>query len=166
MRAIDLTGQKFAMLTVIERANNCGNRHAMWRCKCECGNEVVLVGTQIRTGRAISCGCDGRKRTKQSRTKHGMSRSRLYRTWCSMKLRCHNENSKAYRWYGKRGISVCEEWRNSFEVFCKWALSHGYTDELTIDRIDTNGNYEPSNCQWITMSENSIKSNMERKNKQ
>lgn len=81
-----------------------------------------------------------------------MRRSRLYTTWVNMRVRCNDETNKAYRWYGGRGIRVCEDWWR-FEAFLAWAKTSGYTDELTIDRIDTNGNYEPDNCRWVTMSE-------------
>lgn len=85
--------------------------------------------------------------------KHGMSNSRLYRAWDSMKARCYRKTTAPFKKYGGRGITVCDEWRNSFQAFCEWAMAHGYEDGLSLDRIDVNGNYEPSNCRWVSMKE-------------
>jgi hypothetical protein len=96
------------------------------------------------------------KRAEENRThgeSHGMNKTRLYRIWSGMNTRCYNERSKSYENYGSRGITVCEEWRNNYIAFREWALSHGYSDDLTIDRIDVNGNYCPENCQWVTPKE-------------
>ena len=95
-------------------------------------------------------------------TKHGMSKTRLYRAWTNMRDRCNRKNDKEYKHYGGKGIKVCDEWQNNFEAFMKWALSNGYDDTLTIDRIDTSGNYEPQNCRWITRKEqnNNMTSNV------
>lgn len=97
--------------------------------------------------------------------KHGESFTRLYRTWAGMKARCNNKFSSNFKYYGGRGIFVCQEWEADFTNFRNWALSHGYTDTLTIDRIKNDGNYEPSNCQWLTKSENTRKANLDRKKK-
>jgi hypothetical protein len=100
----------------------------------------------------MSCGC---LRKAGSHRTHNLSDTRLYRIWGNIKSRCYNTNIRQYKDYGARGITVCNEWLNSFEVFYEWAMANGYSEELTIDRIDVNGNYEPSNCRWITMKEQS-----------
>lgn len=144
---IDLTGQRFGMLTVIERAEKIGN-HISWICKCDCGNVTkAITGNNLKKGHVKSCGCMYRK--------HGMHGSRLYSIWNGMKTRCYNKNHIHYNDYGGRGITVCEEWKDDFKAFADWAMSNGYADNLTIDRIDANGNYEPSNCEWKCMKEQS-----------
>lgn len=165
MRALDLAGRKFGRLTAIEKVGK-QNGHITWRCKCDCGNEAVVQGTALKNGYTQSCGClwkeavseyrHGDRRRKavgKAHTTHGMSNKRIYRIWQAMRNRCGNPNKPDYKYYGGRGISVCEEWKNSFEPFYKWAMSNGYNDTLTIDRIDVNGNYEPNNCRWVTMAE-------------
>ena len=165
MKALDLTGQRFGRLTAIEKVGKQGG-HIMWLCQCECGNTTIVQGTVLKNGRTKSCGClwdeaiasfnhsERRKETtRKAKSKHGMKGTRLYRIWQGMKSRCGNPNIPCYPYYGGRGITVCDEWKNSFEAFRDWALSHGYSDELTIDRMDVNGNYEPSNCRWASMAE-------------
>ena len=156
-KCIDLTGQKFGRLTVIERANNYvspkGQQTAQWLCKCECGNLIVVRGDSLRTGNNLSCGCLGKEHRTASLTTHGHCNDRLYDIWQNMKDRCYNSHSERYRDYGGRGVVVCPEWLNGFEAFYNWAILNGYKDNLTLDRIDTNGNYEPSNCRWATYKE-------------
>lgn len=146
----DLTGKKFGKLTVIKY---CGtvNHKATFECLCECGNTKVIQGVLLSNGHTRSCGCLAENNTDQ--TKHGMSKTHIYGVWCTMKSRCYNKNSQHYSLYGGRGITVCEEWLNDFMAFYEWSMSNGYSDDLTIDRIDTNGNYEPSNCRWVTVKE-------------
>lgn len=151
----DLTGTRFGELLVVAYEGNDKNRHSMWRCRCNCGKELVVCSTALKAGQQ-TCGCKGSRKTIGERsTRHGDSYTRLYTIWSNMKGRCYNPNRTRFEHYGGRGITVCEEWRNDYSVFAKWARENGYKDDLTIDRIDVNGNYEPDNCRWIPLSEQS-----------
>ena len=139
---IDLTGQKFGRLFAIKLIGR-KKRHTYWQCKCDCGEELIVNSNNLRNGHTKSCGCLRKETTRQSHLTHGLgdrkkirSGNRLYRCWDSMKQRCLNQNTKSYKHYGGRGITICEEWQDNFEPFMNWALSHGYRDDLTIDRID------------------------------
>lgn len=159
----DETGNVYGKLTVIERAEDKiygkDKRHfPAWRCLCECGNEVVVVGQSLRRGLTVSCGCrkqdeDYKLLQKEKQTIHGERGTRLYDCWRGMKKRCLNPNDDHYPGYGGRGITICEEWRDNYVAFSTWAKENGYSDDLTLDRIDVNGNYEPSNCRWATAEE-------------
>lgn len=150
---IDITGQKFGRLTAIEHAGRNKNRNTLWLCKCECGNECKVEAYRLRNGHTKSCGCITKK--------HGFFGTRIYKIWDSMKQRCFNPNNNAYNNYGGRGITVCNDWKNDFMSFYEWSINNGYSDNLTIDRINVNGNYEPSNCRW---SDDIVQHNNTRKN--
>lgn len=148
----DLAGKRFGKLAVIELVGT-ENGHALWRCRCDCGNEKITRTVLLTQGKVKSCGClHNEALIERSRT-HGESATPLYRVWATMRGRCMNPNHTSYKNYGARGISVCNEW-DEYESFRDWANSNGYKKGLAIDRIDSNGNYTPENCRWITQAEN------------
>ncbi len=154
---IDLTGKRFGRLTVISRSDRPGHK-VCWNCLCDCGNTSVVEGSSLKNGRIKSCGCwpreESASRAAKQFTKHGSSGTRLYRIWKSMRTRCLNPNSRSWDSYGGRGITICPEW-NDYTAFQEWAISSGYRDGLSIDRIDVDGNYCPENCRWATAEEQS-----------
>lgn len=153
-RFVDLTGQRFGRLVVLERASNGKHGDIVYRCKCDCGTIKEVTATHLRSGASKSCGCLRKEVTQKNKTIHGMKRTRLYNIWVAMKRRCSPSCDKRVydRYYG-REIRVCNEWKTDFSVFAKWALNNGYSDELSIDRINNDGNYEPSNCRWVSMED-------------
>lgn len=153
-KAIDLTGKRFGRLTVVEKTSIDTSKEACWICQCDCGNTTKPIrGRDLRRGDTISCGCFRKEYVSKKSTVHGLENTRIYNIWNDMKYRCYNPKSISYKYYGARGVTVCDEWRNSVRAFYDWAVSHGYSDKLTIDRINSNGNYEPSNCRWATYTE-------------
>lgn len=160
----DLTGIKFGRL-LVERMHSRDNGIVKWECVCDCGKKTIVDGHCLKKGTTRSCGCLKReaaadrcrnydsKRENNGNYKHGLSHRPLYCIWSGMRQRCQNPKSPAFKNYGGRGISVCKEWDESFDVFCKWATENGYADGLTIDRINNDGNYEPSNCRWVSRKE-------------
>lgn len=152
--ALDLTNQRFGKLVAKYRVESDKNRHARWYCECDCGGKTIAYATSLVRGQSLSCGCESSRATIGPRSViHGESNTRLYRIWKGMKERCNNPNNQKYDLYGGRGIKVCDTWLNNYAIFSAWAKENGYADELTIDRINVDGNYEPENCRWATYSE-------------
>lgn len=166
-RLIDLSGMHFGRLTVLRKVEGNRKGRPRWLCYCDCGNSITVDPSNLKKGATKSCGCLRAERNSERITKyneihkgekapnfrHGMKRTRLYRIWCGMKRRCYNLNDAAYKYYGGRGITVCNDWKKDFIPFYEWALANGYADNLTIDRINVNGDYSPINCRWVTMAE-------------
>lgn len=159
MRFIDLTGQRFGHLVVLSRGPNNKTNHVMWHCKCDCGKETLVYSGDLRA-KVRSCGCVAAEINRARLTKHGAllykrqkQTNTLYSKWQSMKGRCYNKTNEKYKNYGGRGITVCDEWKNDFSCFREWAIKNGYAPNLSIERIDVNKNYCPSNCKWIPLCE-------------
>ena len=161
-RFIDLTGQKFGRLTVIERAGSTKHGATKWFCKCECGNKAIVIGDELRKGNTLSCGCYAKEIAKETAKKHiagknktqGKTGTLIYKEWSEMKRRCYNTQDNSYQSYGGRGIEVCDRWKNSFEAFYEDVskLPNFQKAGYTLNRIDNDGNYEPDNVEWADSS--------------
>lgn len=154
-------GEKYNRLTFIRYVGYKKNETEIWECKCDCGNTTFVKKTFVTSGHTKSCGC---LKGIAYNTRHGMCETRIYNTHQKMKQRCYKEYDKEYHNYGGRGIRVCDEWlgKNGFINFYNWAIENGYKDDLTLDRIDVNGNYESDNCRWVDMT---TQANNKRNNK-
>lgn len=155
----NLVGERFNYLIVIKLDTDRTEkkRRSYWICNCDCGNIKSVRGDSLIDESIKSCGCLKKKqdRLNLGTSTHNLYRTRQYNIWSGMKARCYNSNAEKYKVYGARGIKICDEWKNDFLNFYNWTINNGYSDELSIDRIDVNGNYEPSNCRWATSIEQS-----------
>lgn len=147
----DFTNQKFGRLTAVAPIKKPWSSKYYWRCKCDCGREVEVLGSNLSCGNTTSCGCYGRGRLGEISMRHGMSKSRIFKIWAGIRKRCNNPKMKSYDRYGGRGIKVCPQW-DAFIGFYN-DMRHGYADHLTLERINPDGDYEPNNCRWATMKE-------------
>ncbi len=166
----DVIGQKFGRWTILSLAQRCKGLPRSYLCECECGEKRIVIWSSLRNNRSKSCGCyhkevmSGRSPWNRSH-QEGLIRGeggRLYRIWAGMKSRCYNPNRKKYTNYGARGIRVCDEWQE-YLSFKQWALKNGYDKSLSIDRLNNDGNYEPTNCRWATptqQAENTTRSRL------
>lgn len=155
-KPLDLSGQKFGRLTAIKWVSTSKQGNSEWLCRCDCGNEIVVNSQRLKAGKTKSCGCLNSEIVTQrnkKRTRYNARNNRLYRIYYGMKSRCYNTKEYHYPDWGGRGIRICDEWLNSFDAFQSWALKNGYRNDLSIDRIDNDGNYEPNNCRWATAKE-------------
>jgi hypothetical protein len=153
-KTLDLTGESFGLLTVIAYAGHSSAHRVMWDCACECGEKVTVRVDHLRDGGTQSCGCRVKRRMATLNRTHGKSNTPLYRVWRGMIQRCEDANSPHFQYYGGRGITVCAEWRNSFEAFER-DMASGYRAGLSIDRVDNDRGYSASNCRWATDTQQS-----------
>lgn len=147
----DLTGRRFGKLIAVKISGTRHNR-MLWLCQCDCGNKQEVTSNQLlRKNGTKSCGCLRGEKASERMTKHGIAHTRIYNIWCGIKKRCDNQKDKSYPYYGAKGIKYCDRWKD-FNNFYE-DMSSTYQDDLTIDRIDYTGDYEPDNCRWVTQQE-------------
>lgn len=153
---VDISGNKYGRLTSIQPIKR--GKNIYWICRCDCGNQTEVLPQHLKRGLIRSCGCLRKDVSARKSKKHGMSKTRVYKEWKGIKDRCLNQNNPNYKNYGGRGIKVCDEWieERGFENFYNWAINNGYQDNLTIERNDVNGNYDPSNCRWIPLCDQAL----------
>ena len=149
----NLIGNRYGRLLVLARAENSKANKARWLCRCDCGIEKVIFATALVGGLSKSCGCLNNEVRGKASVTHGLRKHPLYPVWNDMKCRCRNKTHHAYKFYGARGVTVCDEWRTSFKAFYTWAMANGYKSGLEIDRRDNSLGYSPSNCRWTTRAE-------------
>ena len=145
---IDRTGQRYNRLVVLGRSEP-KYRSTMWECRCDCGNIAYVDTHSLISGHTKSCGCWKREKASERLFTHGEMPIRLYRIWRGMKSRCNNPHTKDFHYYGARGIRVCDDWVKHYESFRDWAFTNGYSDTLTLDRVEVNKDYSPDNCRWV-----------------
>ncbi len=155
-----MVGDKSGGLTILHKAGVTSHRCIIWSCRCDCGERVLVRSQEFRRGQV--CFACGVKKRALSATRHGACVTRLYNIWLKMRERCRVPICRQWRWYGAKGITVCAEWHD-FITFREWANANGYSDSLTIERKDSEGNYEPSNCEWIPQAENTRRAAMHRR---
>ena len=149
----DITGQTFGRLTALYRVGKNKQNSSIWHCKCQCGKEIDVSLPVLQNKKSLSCGCLKKEKLIGRNTKHGLTNTRIYREWRTMKERCYRPTHEYYDYYGGKGIRVCEEWKNNFNNFYEWAINNGYQNDLTIDRKDNSKDYCPENCRWVTFKE-------------
>lgn len=157
---VNITGKRFGRLVALSKYGTAKNRQTIWKCKCDCGNIKNVIYGSLISGSTKSCGC--LLKENGCPPKHGLSRTRIYNIYQGMKRRCYNKKDKDYLNYGSRGIKICDEWldsENGLHNFYNWAINNGYKDNLSIDRINNNGDYKPKNCRWV---DNKVQSNNKR----
>ena len=154
MTYTDITNQTFNSLIARERVYCNKQKKMAWRCDCECGGEIIATYSQLNRGNTKSCGCLNREQTTVRNATHNESKTRLYKIWVGMRQRCNNPNKVRYADYGGRGIKVCDDWDN-YLTFKNWAISNGYDDTMSIERVDVDKDYCPTNCKWIPLSDQS-----------
>ena len=152
-KAKDLKGQRFGYLVVLQDAGRNKYGDVLWKCRCDCGEEYLVKSVNLTHGFVKSCGCMTSKMIRDKNKGHGLCDTKLYSVWGGMKSRCYNPRNREYDNYGGRGIKVCDEWKNNFVKFYEWSMNNGFSEDLTIDRIDVDKDYSPDNCRWITNKE-------------